>query len=352
MNFEQKASENLDKIGNDSMYIREVLPIHNGEYPLIIPDEKHPHQLNLEELIKSAEYLIKAISEKGDDRLLLYDHLAYWGWTASCLGNRLVWEPKDFGRKSFERAALQHNISLMTQLFLVSRRSDKMNKENLASLFTDNPSLYTLIEKGDKKRLTTHMSFSVLEGLVALHCSELGSDGRASDDFTIRNRDGEKKSYAEGNGVNLHKQILCWHQNNASKETSSVLDNVNFSSNQKINSFVETVRGLDHRTDPDGTDFLGIITDQRNYNQHGEGSTSIISAIVLTLICLLIWDAMDEEQYKRSRQEVVRKIYNHQEKLPELDSYQEIKKEYSENREVLHYPVYPKSQSIRLDDSG
>lgn len=351
MDFEDKLTNNLYDFRNNAKGTipwRSVLPHHTGTDPELIPDNKHPHELDLEELRKLPKFLTAAIARSGDQRTLLYDHLAYWGWTTAYLLDNLIWEPKDWHRKSAERVALQLNVGLIVQLFLIPRRADKLGDEATASALINNPGLFLFTEKNDSTRLATSPAFSTLEGLLMLHCKELETTGRAKEEFTISlERDGTKQTFSDGQGVGLYHALMCWSQNNASPAVSKALTEINFKSDQEIESVIEMVRGLDHRvTDPDATDFFGLIVDQRHYNAHGEGSTSIISPIILTLICLLIWDAVNEAQYLENRQSVVQGIKNTQIEFAENQSYDDVTKHYNDNYPSLFYPIYPTRQSL------
>jgi hypothetical protein len=54
--------------------------------------------------------------------------------------------------------------------------------------------------------------------------------------------------------------------------------------------------------------FLRVLSDQRSYNIHGNGSSATIAPLALSLCCLVFWDMIDEETYSDYQENILREM--------------------------------------------
>ena len=120
-------------------------------------------------------------------------------------------------------------------------------------------------------------------------------------------------SKPEGGGFNYHDRLQYWRYYKATDRTRSTLEQIDKLSRYN-RSYLERMAGvmgnentLEDEINSTGH-FLRVLSDQRSYNIHGNGSSATIAPLALSLCCLVFWDMVDEETYNSYQEDILREM--------------------------------------------
>jgi hypothetical protein len=125
--------------------------------------------------------------------------------------------------------------------------------------------------------------------------------------------DKDDGSKPEGGGFTYHDRIQYWRHYKATDRVASTLEQIDDLSRYD-RSYLERIAGvmsneetLEDEIDSTGH-FLRVLSDQRSYNIHGNGSSATIAPLALSLCCLVFWDMIDEETYSDYQENILREM--------------------------------------------
>ena len=224
------------------------------------------HEFYLDELQYFSKCLID-LSLKSRTNLKTRDFSAYWGWTAA-LAEYLEWMGKFNEYEGILRDYffLVHSVLLSERHSQISRRNPSL-RGNISRI---NPSIEGVSSSSSLIAAATY-GFSVLEGVLKRRCHELENSDH------IKIWEGIKELLQDRDVSTMTKEIL------------TEIDDLERYDRAVLEGKMEGIPDLSDRSR-----LSWLITKQRNYNIHGEGSTLAIGSVVLTLCSLVLLDAISE----------------------------------------------------------
>lgn len=220
------------------------------------------HKFYLDELHYFSKSLIDS-ALKTHTNATTEDFNAYWGWTAA-----LVSHLSTNGEIGKYRDIL-HDFYFLVHSSLVSARHSYLvqnNQQLLRVISRTNPSIEG-VTWGSGLPVAATYGFSVLEGLLKRRCRVFETNDR------IKIWEGLKELSQDDDVSGVVKEVLA------------EVDDLDRYDRDVLERKMEGVPELTNRTR-----LSWLITKQRNYNIHGEGSTQAIGSIVLTLCSLVLLD--------------------------------------------------------------
>lgn len=274
------------------------------------------HELSLSELREFPRYLCD-ISIRPKNFVVTAEHYSYWSWTLAYVQylrrHSNVFE-KITNPNHPDPAPSPGSANLINDMFLMHRL---LNLPLRMTTPIPNPSVGAYIQNAlkltnklsemDTLRLFSPLTLALLDGLVCRHCDSL---------LTI---DGDLESppisspwssdHSSKSGVGYHDRLQLWRYHVANPTTSGTLAQVD-DINRYESKHLKSLSGvMDSDQDVDNMDhFLQILSNQRHYNVHGEGSSVSILPIALSLCCLVFWDAIEQSDFDNYQSEVVDEV--------------------------------------------
>jgi hypothetical protein len=255
--------------------------------------DEHPvHSFSLPTLRRYPRYLCDSILMPHTTSVSLDNHL-YWGWTAACVSHSQT-EGK---QNNSETLGLMQDFYSLVHLCLLPIRQTTMDQRISQFIQSMNPSIQGVQHQGYSLACST--GFSLLEGLIRRHCSDLQAGGGLTHGHiqtpSWRSTPVEDPIY--------HDELQIWKEREASEEVSQTLNEIDELQRYPEDVLTRKIGGGEEIIN-DRSNFLSVLSDQRNINIHGELSTQAIGPVVLNLCCLLLWDQMDEDEFESTQEEI------------------------------------------------
>jgi len=125
--------------------------------------------------------------------------------------------------------------------------------------------------------------------------------------------DEDDGSKPNGGGFNYHDRLQYWRHYKATDAVADTLEQID-DLNRYNNSYLERMAGvmgnkktLEEEINSTGH-FLRVLSDQRNYNIHGNGSSATIAPLALSLCCLIFWDMIEEGVYAKYQETILKEM--------------------------------------------
>ncbi|WP_423743189.1 hypothetical protein V5735_08790 (plasmid) [Haladaptatus sp. SPP-AMP-3] len=274
------------------------------------------HDLSLSELREFPRYLCD-VSLRAKNFVVTAEHYSYWSWTLAFVQylrrNSNVFE-KITNPYHPDPAPSPGSANLINDMFLMHRL---LNLPLRMSAPYPNPSVENYIQNSlrltndiseiDTLRLFSPVSLALLDGLVCRHCSRfLTIDGRLENPPVSSPW---SSNHSSKSGVGYHDRLQLWRYHVANPTTNDTLAQVDDISRYESKHLKSLSGVIDSDEDIGEMDhFLQILSNQRHYNVHGEGSSVSILPITFSLCCLIFWDAIEQSDFDKYRSKFVDEV--------------------------------------------
>ncbi|AGB17092.1 hypothetical protein Halru_2510 [Halovivax ruber XH-70] len=247
------------------------------------------------------------------------DFLSYWNFTKDFLSFSLgesdvfdrLTNPDTAGQPdNFAFAGIVHDFRSLIDYVLVEQRIQGVDRptqqfvKNITGLGATSPE--------SAFRIAGPTSLAILDGLVKRRCPNLDQEGNVnSGQIEATWRPGSP----DRSGLTYHDRLQHWKEHVATDTTNDSLSIINdlnrysLSELQLLAGVMGNTSILDRERDST-QNFLAVMSEQRNFNIHGNGSGAIIGVLGLTLCCLVIWDMIDEQDYYVLREDWLKNMEN------------------------------------------
>lgn len=281
----------------------------------------HIHSASLNTLQQLPQFLSEMVlSKKLPIGLVGPDHYSYWAWSAAVvsfvqdkyrkMGPDALDSPfEEFGELLPEYYSLVHMV-------LLPIKHQDMDMRTRIYFSSMNPSVGKLNEKYTL-RFAGNTGFQLLEGLIRKHSNIINEDGTPNRKYLPL-----KKPWESGNGEHTEpNESLQYNEELHVWRCYSTLDRTVKDTLDKINDMDQDIFGIDDLIKKFGKDeeitdeikrqyhhtknFFDIMSKNRNYTLHGQGSIQIAGILILNLCSLLFWDAISEQDYNDIREELI-----------------------------------------------
>lgn len=150
-------------------------------------------------------------------------------------------------------------------------------------------------------------SLALLDGLIKRRCPDLDEEGNPEQgSITAQWR----PDSPDIQGATYHDRLQHWRFDIASQTTSETLAKIDDLSRYEID-YIRSLAGVMGNTEildrelGSTQHFLAVLSEQRNYNIHGMGSSHVIAPMALSLCCLVFWDYIDSEEYQAYQETIL-----------------------------------------------
>lgn len=274
------------------------------------------HRLSLTELREFPMYLCD-VSTRCKNVVISAEHYSFWSWTLAFV--QYVRRDSDTFTKfsnpyhpkpapSPGSANLMNDMFLMHRLLcLPLRMTAPTNNMHTDAYIKNALKLTNRMSEMDTVRLFAPLSLALLDGLVCRHCSTLLTPNGNLHDPPIRSP--WSSDHSSKSGVGYHDRLQIWRYNIANQTTKDTLTQIDDMERYKVEYLERLSSILDTNQDlEDINHFLQLLSNQRHYAVHGEGSSVSILPIALSLCCLIFWDSVNQDIFDRYHEEVVNEV--------------------------------------------
>jgi hypothetical protein len=151
-------------------------------------------------------------------------------------------------------------------------------------------------------RIFGPFSLALLDGLIKRRCPDIGLDNGNLQSGAVELT--WRPSSPRESSLSYHDRLQYWRHNVARQEIKKVLEEINDLTRHR-ESYLRNIAGIMGNEDIldrelESTEhFLAVLSSQRHFNMHGQGTSLVITPLALNLCNLIFLDFLGEDNFDK-----------------------------------------------------
>ena len=275
----------------------------------LFPPDTYVHELSANDLRSLSYYLCKTQLFSSSN---LGDNYHYWGWSLICFTS-IHFPDREF--IDAPEGLVQDITGVLRLLFLrnlktILRELDQHKWKNSREpkLPIENSLEKIVPSPHEIQNQIARVAFSTLEASLRRYCKEVDLTGKPIEE---QGYNSYISNYTHRGKVKYEDLLNLWKDHNANPATEETLNKIQhiYKNNDKLLADIDKMAEKYH-FEGENHDLFWLIRKVRNANIHGEiedifGSPEKFTYLIVNLLCLVLWDSVDDETFDNNLDEFI-----------------------------------------------